>query len=556
MLAVIYVHIYGVNVLFLDEFEFVDMFNDKVDFWKFILKPHNEHFMPLGKLEYFTIASFTSMNSKACMYVTLFICTLPYFCLVNQIKTKNVFIAFACIVLFYLAFFSPLSYESLLWGFQPPYLTAYAFGILSILFCYYYLSSKRNLYLIFSTIFCIVASLNSSHGVLSWTSILLLMIYSREFKKCLLALAPSLLIAVYYLIERSKVSFQTHQGDQPLIGIFQYFFSFIASRVFNFNIQTAWVFGLIVVTLLLFLIVSTKIYRNYLFTSLVIFGVLIAALVAFGRWRSGISQAFSSRYFQLQMPIYLALGVLISSGKNSLLKCGTFSKISLISNEVLSAFFIILLLVTSITSIQESKRCYVQRARTALRMRAFEVMPKVAVELNLYPNYDRAKKQYEIIKSKKLNVFSSTSLPQFDLLKEIDLKEYTKEPNPECLLKNFELKTNNHYLGLLVSGWCLISSSSSKGTWNLIIESSNRFYSVPLNSIKIKEQGDSQGSVRRGFHISNTYYVKDEIKYPVKLYLLNSRQNEHNLFDINMVLTQTNQLQDGMNPNLLEGKRP
>ena len=104
--GLVYIYKYGVTVIQQDEFTFVDMFNDKVDFWNYILKPHNEHIMPLGKLEYYLVAWPTDMNSQALMYANIFTLWIAYFFMVRKIETKNLFAVISCITVIYLSFFS------------------------------------------------------------------------------------------------------------------------------------------------------------------------------------------------------------------------------------------------------------------------------------------------------------------------------------------------------------------------------------------------------------------------------------------------------------------
>lgn len=413
LLAILYVSEYGVNVLYWDEFGLVSMFSGSGDFWKFILQPHNEHFMPLGKLEYYAIGTLTAMSSKACMYATVLVLWLPYFFLVRKIESRSLLLTLVSTVLFFLAFFSPLGSENLLWGFQLLYLSAYAFAVLAILMCDSFLRTGEARYLAAASFCCVVASLNSSHGILSWLSIFSVMLYSRQYKKCLGALIPCVLVALFYLAGRSGVAFQTRQGidDLSFSYIATYFFSFAGSGIWSFRMDAGWIAGLIAVLVLCYLLILRRMYRNYLVTTLAVLGILLAAMVTFGRWRLGVVQAFASRYFQLQMPIYLSVGVAISyyhgSGKG--ISSGLLSRLAASTDFFIAyAAFVFAagFLTVSIESIESGVQKYHQMTDAASIARDFEKEPRERVESSLFPNYDFASHQLRVLREKKLNVFS------------------------------------------------------------------------------------------------------------------------------------------------------
>ena len=230
LLAILYVSVYGVNVLYWDEFEFVDMMEGRGDFWKYVFAPHNVHIMPVGKLVYYAIACLTGMSSKAMMYLNVIILSIPYLCLVRRIRTDNVCLAAAAAAIYFTAFFSPRSCVNLLWGFQPTYLAAYSFSILAILSCSSFLSTRNARHLAAASLCCSVASLCSAHGILSWSSVFLVMLYSREYRKCLIALLPGLLAVLYYAAALPPHVSGGSGSDFSIILIVRYFLVTVYSR--------------------------------------------------------------------------------------------------------------------------------------------------------------------------------------------------------------------------------------------------------------------------------------------------------------------------------------
>lgn len=284
VLALLFVWKYGVNIVFWDEFGMVSLFRDSTNFWQFIMQPHNEHFMPLGKLEYYALGKLTSMNSKACMLTSVLVLSLPYLLIIRKIETKSLLPAITSVILFFVAFFSPLSSDNLLWGFQIMFISAYSFGVLAILLCDLFLQDLASQkggtkYLALASCCCAIASLNSSHGILSWLSVFSVMLYSRQYKRCFVALIPCFLIVSYYLYERAAVGFQTAHGEMSFSAMARYFFSFISSGMWGFRKDAGMIAGIAAVAVICYLIFCRKLYKNYLVTTLAVFGVMLAALV-------------------------------------------------------------------------------------------------------------------------------------------------------------------------------------------------------------------------------------------------------------------------------------
>ena len=560
ILSLIYVYEFGVNVIFWDEVQFVDMFNDNVDFWKFILHPHNEHFMPFGKLEYYVLAKITSMNSKVVMYADIFILWITYLFLIKKIETKNVLFAITSVIVFYLALFSPLSWQNLLWGFQVSYLTAFSFAILPILLCDSFIRTKEIKYLLIASCCCFIASLNSSHGILSWISIFSVTIYSKQYKKCSIALYPCLFIVTFYLIERSGVTFQTKQGtdDLSLFSIAQFFLTFVSSNIWSFKFEYGWIVGVVIVVAMCYLIIYKKLYKNYLVTTLFALGLLIAAMVTFGRWRLGLPTAYSSRYFQLQMPVYLAFAVVMSQYRY--IENNEGSRILLVNknNTVLLRYspeafiglivvvvFEIIFLTVSISDIPTSASRHKELVRESITVLSYEDQPQSVIKSTVYPGYKRAINQLEILKSKKLNVFSSIPNLPFNQVSFSNIESYQPVSDAKFNVENFKLALRENYLYVDIKGWCFDEAPlPNDTTWKLLLESSNKFYEIPLNTVVRPDVSQVYNSKldNSGFSRNDVYLFKreNEIKYPVKLYLVNETSKVKKLIDIKLTVTSNN----------------
>ena len=408
LLAILYVSVYGVNVLYWDEFEFVDMMEGRGDFWKYVFAPHNVHIMPVGKLVYYAIACLTGMSSKAMMYLNVIILSIPYLCLVRRIRTDNVCLAAAAAAIYFTAFFSPRSCVNLLWGFQPTYLAAYSFSILAILSCSSFLSTRNARHLAAASLCCSVASLCSAHGILSWSSVFLVMLYSREYRKCLIALLPGLLAVLYYAAALPPHVSGGSGSDFSIILIVRYFLTFLSGHLL-FNARAGWVTGFAALAATGFLILRKKAGRDFLFVALVSYGILVAASVTFGRWPFGLEESLTSRYFQLQMPLYLAFAELISLGRNQTEAADGDRAAGSFRSKSWPVLIVVLAVVSYnfARGMQATGKFHEERQRAASIMMNFESQPKVAVEHFLYPDYSRARVRHDFLKARRLNVFSS-----------------------------------------------------------------------------------------------------------------------------------------------------
>lgn len=409
LLAAVFVFEFGVNVPYWDEFEFAGMMSGGPGFWKYITAPHNEHVMPLGKLAYYALARLTSMDSKAMMYLSVIILSIPYLLLVRRIRTHDLMAAAATVLIFFTAFFSPRSCVNLLWGFQPPYLAAFSFGILAILSCDWFLRTRNGWHLLAASLCCTAASLCSAHGLLSWVSVALAAIYSRQFRKCLASLAPAAIIAACYLVSARHFPPAAGGGGVSPAGSVRYFLTFLSGHLL-FNARAGWVTGLAALTIAAYLVLRKNAGSSFLFVSLAAFGVLIAAAVSFGRSRFGLEESLTSRYFQLQMPLFLAFGVYLAEGHHAVdsASAGPGNPRRFAAGSCL-----VLLTVLGLASyntargMQSAAEFREERLRGAEIMRDSGAWPCAAAERYLYPNCARARRLRDFLKAEGLSLFAS-----------------------------------------------------------------------------------------------------------------------------------------------------
>lgn len=116
-----YVHDYGYNSVLADEFDHLKvlgtMMSGQIPF-DILLRPHNHHLVPVGKLVFVGFGLLTRFNSVAQMYLSLIfiVATFPLICLITaQSVRQGGAVSVLCLV-DALAIFSLRNYESLLYG--------------------------------------------------------------------------------------------------------------------------------------------------------------------------------------------------------------------------------------------------------------------------------------------------------------------------------------------------------------------------------------------------------------------------------------------------------
>lgn len=309
---------FGVNVLFWDEFEMVDIVvNNRLDFAT-LFSEHNEHRVPFLRLAYYLIARITGMNSKAIMYFNLVFPTVCIFLFYKYLKdTLGERFNYLYIFLFGLLIFSPIHIENFLWAWQIGFWLAWVFSVFS--FYFVHLSFQKNndrkkidKYFIFSIVCAFIASFSVLQGLMSLIAVSLVLVlhlrtklfyYARFWVWNLSALAIGLLYFVNHGTLESHQSLDQTGMLHYLVNYPIFFVEFILTHIgsaMSIDIESALLIGLVFSVISLVCVIAF--IKNNSPASifpfcLIFFGFLCAGAVAVGRIGfGGIYSAMSSRY--------------------------------------------------------------------------------------------------------------------------------------------------------------------------------------------------------------------------------------------------------------------
>lgn len=311
---------YGVNCLFGDEFDFVQILrlydNGELSV-KDLFMPHNAHIMPTNYMLALVIGKLTNMNSIAYMLVSQlfaavsFIVCARYLCkhIDNFCFRVMMIFVIGCIV------FNVSQWENILWGFQM----AWYLIVLCVVICAYclfliYNNKDKTRYFIWFIVFATISTYSSMHGMFVWLASGFIIIAVMNTKKLPLnrvviffstGIAEMIIYFIIYL---------NNSGDRPggvnITGIIENYLSAIGSPILPMlkgdHSDLAQRLGLVILCLSVFVIihgiVSKTLVKNIFPAILIVFGHLFALSVSVVR-----PLPLSSRYLTCSFTIVIGL---------------------------------------------------------------------------------------------------------------------------------------------------------------------------------------------------------------------------------------------------------
>lgn len=161
---------YGVNIIFMDEWTYVDN-KDRFMTLNYLWEQHNEHRMFFPKIITYIVGQLFSWNSKMFMYTSqlflLFLYVIVILILLGEekhltwLRTLQSFLLGMCI-------YNTCQYENLLSGFQIAWFIIVSLGAASFYFFETNLKTGKKKYLILSLTLAIIVSFSSLHGLTIW----------------------------------------------------------------------------------------------------------------------------------------------------------------------------------------------------------------------------------------------------------------------------------------------------------------------------------------------------------------------------------------------------
>lgn len=329
VLAGIYLYCYGVNVLFADEFRFVDMaWAGHLPPWRELIALHIDHIIMFPRIVYFYLAKFSSMNSLAACWLSFALVCLLYLLVIRGAMRhfSGRAAPFGLIVCLFIgvALFHPAQRENMFWGFQITYMMCFVFAGLSFFFFDLALTEERerNIPLLAATCCAVISSFSSSMGFVIWPVILFswLLIAGKKallsYRFYLFCLVAALVFGVFFALNAERGSHSGLSGAiQNPVAAIQYFFVLLDNACGD--ARQPFVKGIVLFLSVLAICIHFVIRRTrqLLFPFMIAaFGLGVSVLIALARCRFGwINALFPSSRYNL-FPLTALWGAILYTG--------------------------------------------------------------------------------------------------------------------------------------------------------------------------------------------------------------------------------------------------
>jgi hypothetical protein len=329
----VFIKQFSVNVPIGDDWVLLSLFHQvKMGTISFeqLFSQHNEHRMFFPKIIFILLAFLSNWNIEVELWFS-FIMSLASFFLIYKISQKNFatqsYLFIAVNVISCIIFFSPVQVENWLWGFQIAWFLIIACMILATYIIVVPNNLSARYKILISASCCFVATFSSAHGLLTWISMIPLLIsidlQLKEKVKLLITWFLLFLCSfIGYIIGYQKPSYHpdTFFFIKKPIFFLQYFFNLIGSPFESLNQSI--IIGIIFTSIFVYfnylfvkgLFSADKIESNKSITEKIApwlaigwFTVLFALITAIGRSGFGnLSQATSSRYTSIINLLYIS----------------------------------------------------------------------------------------------------------------------------------------------------------------------------------------------------------------------------------------------------------
>jgi hypothetical protein len=414
-LPYLYVHAFGVNVVFADAWDMVlvfrKWFSGRLAFAD-LYAQHVEHRMFFPRGVELLLGSLTRYNNVAEMYliVSCFLITAAVLLLAFRREIGLPLIFFVPVALL---IFSFRQYENMLFGFQISFAFTQTFGVLALYLLY---SSSRDNFRAYAFAAALgsatIASFSTAQGLLVWPAGLLGLLLGsvvRPGKKVLVGLWGIVGVAewVAYFVD-----YKTPRGHLPLLHAVshigtatEYFLTLLGSALF-WQPDHAFSGGLVIGCLALAMFLATYgrgVLREHSFwISLLFYSLFILATITLGRaGMFGVWQAAISRY--------TTFSILAVASIYTLLARMVFARSSGVGRVVLLvALFGIVLLSAGISyrnGIEAGRVQEASRERAAHVLETYRSQPDVRLA-TLYPRPETVRSRAPVLQRLGYNVFS------------------------------------------------------------------------------------------------------------------------------------------------------
>jgi hypothetical protein len=417
-LPYLYVHAFGVNVVFADAWDMVLIFrkwsSGRLVFAD-LFAQHVEHRMFFPRGAELLLGILTRYNNVAEMYliVSCFLVTAAVLLLAFRRGTGMPLIFFVPVALL---IFSFRQYENMLFGFQISFAFTQTFGVLALYLLY---SSSRDTSKVYAFVAALgsatVASFSTAQGLLVWPAGLLGLLLgpaATSTKKVSVGIWGIAGIAewVAYFVD-----YKTPQGHPPLLYALshggtaaQYFLTLLGSAIF-WQPSYALAGGVVISCLVLgsFLaIYRSRVLREHSFwISVLFYSLLILTTITLGRaGMFGVWQAAVSRYTTFSIlavaSIYTMLAKMVLARRSGVGRAVLLS--TLVGTILLSAG------LSYRNGIEAGRAQEASRERAAYVLKTYKSQPDVRLAAALYPHPETVRRRAPLLERLGYNVFSKS----------------------------------------------------------------------------------------------------------------------------------------------------
>jgi len=409
-----YICVYGVNVVFWDEWEMIPLIQKAVSgtlSFSDLFTQHNEHRILFPRIVMLAIGGLTQYNTVADMFFSWILICLTGWLIFHVYRKKFSWGSYPKLLLIFLPvsllLFSFRQYESILWGFTCQ-IYMMIFGAVAT-FSLLEVSKKRDFRFVLCLLSATLASFSFLVGLLVWPVGLLQILISekkRDLRKTVSWCFASAIAFTSYLYGYVKPSYHPPL-DYVLIhpiAAGRYFLTLLGA-VFSYDNVTAVAFGLVIALIATFVIAHAYkgriLARNGVWLSFILFVALSSVATTVGRGGFGVEEALSSRYTPITVLGIVGLYFLAVSVSEMLpAKSKTFGV------HALLVLILVGLIVSYGVGWQAGENTRKAREMGAYILTTYKMQSDENIRNYLYPNPAVVRERAEFLEQNKLNVFS------------------------------------------------------------------------------------------------------------------------------------------------------
>lgn len=491
LLCFAFIKIYGVNVVFWDQWELVPLFDKMYTghlTFADLFAQHNEHRIFFPRIIMLLMGAITHYNNLAEMYFSWFLmCLISYVIFIVYIRkfgyTERSLIKFVPVMWL---IFSLRQFQNLLWGFQIAFYLLTLFFLLAL----YFLATSKRLgwRFSFSIISGVICTFSLASGLLVWPIglILLFILFRMQLKASRwlylkIGIVWSVVGVLSYLayfigyIENSNHPSFLYFIQHP-VSTLGFLLTSIGSPLAS-ELYVSMGIGLLILFLYIWvagLLINNKLNKGLsvpFFISMVLFALLSIALLILGRAELGIEQSFSSHYTTITLLGIIGLYLLIISLKIR----HRHLQLSLLGGMVLLvALGVISTDAHALIKDGVDSRDYLNEGAYYLSTYKFQ---SDQLLVRLYPSLSVLRQRAEILEKYKLNVFSRPVL-------ETTLQKISLPAETNNIIYGLT-RIDNYSDVIQIEGWAFNKEESIKDSQTYLVLRSNTQTYV-FNTLTIK----------------------------------------------------------------------